>query len=180
MKKLTVTTIMASLLAGAVFAEDSKDCSIESTVFWENDYVLEGRKVFDYGDLLSGAIQTNWDNWTLKLWHGESTDSDYSEWNAYLSYSGSWEKMDWTLGATYFWYDDGTIENDLEIWGSGSYSLTDSISLVADVIYSTELQGFFLQLGFAHSFEWKKISFELVPLVGLDYNYVREDYDQKI
>jgi len=155
--------------------------SSATTIFgWDSLYLSEGRDELGGSGMFHTEFAGSVGPVTVGTWYGDGTEADYGEWNLFAEWGFELsETVSLSLGYTYLaFFSEGEDAKDNELGMGWVYLFGDRLELAADVVYSTEAEGAFVDLALAAPFE-AAASIKLAPYaqLGLDFGYRTEEYD---
>ncbi|WP_158769272.1 hypothetical protein [Paraglaciecola sp. L1A13] len=156
----------------------SASLAAELDIGYDSKYVSEGRNNLPEG----GIVWINFsypvtDEISLSAAYGEGESSKYDELNVGLEYSHQWN--DFALFANYTrleFFKDNSFDNE---FGTGAaWSGSDWITPSLNVVYSTQADGSFLELGLEQEYQINP-HFSINPYarVTFDYGYASDEFD---
>jgi hypothetical protein len=121
----------------------------EAYVAYDSKYISEGRNQLGSGGIywLGGIHDLN-HNMALNIGYGVASRSNvnYDEFYLGVTYSNTYEGLDYSIGYTRFEFFQDKISDD-EFTLTLSYTELDWFTAIANALYSAESGGYFLELG---------------------------------
>jgi hypothetical protein len=146
----------------------------ELDIGYDSRYVSEGRNQLSAGGIywINGSHEVN-ENISLGIAYGLASDSqvNYDELNLIIGYSNSVEGFDYFIGYTRLEFLEDN-ESDDEISFAIEHTETDLLTPFANLVYSVEVDGYFIDIGAKKDFELSdKLSITPHMLMAFDFGY---------
>jgi len=145
---------------------------------WESRYFSEGRDNLDGDSLLFGSFEMGWKHLTAGIWYGSSPDQRYDEVQLTLGISEQFGDFEIYGGYTHLQFPfDGSYDN--EIGGGIVWSgLPVDLECSADVYYSFDADGYFVELAMGRNFViHDELKLNLSLPFGINQGYVADGHD---
>ena len=128
---------------------------IEGQVYlgWESRYLSEGRDELDGDSLYVSSFELSWKNLVGGVWYGSSPDQNYDELELSLALTHSIGDFEFYVGYSHIRFPFENEHEDELATGLVWSGLSNGIELSADITYSFETDGFFLEFSAEREFE---------------------------
>lgn len=156
----------------------SDKIEVQAYLGWESRYLSEGRDELDGDSLYVSSFELSWKNLVGGIWYGSSPDQNYDELELSLALTHSIGDFEFYVGYSHIRFPFENEHEDELATGLVWSGLSNGIELSADITYSFETDGFFLEFSAGREFEiTDQLSLSIAVPFAINQGFVDDGHE---